>query len=174
MRIKISTSINAQDRLQQYEKISLLTCLEALLGVISACLPVMKPVFSKLGATGIFSSFWNRPPIATLRRPINTPPPRRTNHLWRGGGVKSPQISPPSQIVHKDSLGMFPRTDVCAPSIPLLRFSWRPLSSFFLPRADFEHDLLEQGIDDRNVVSTERGIGRRPSEGDSPTLPWRR
>lgn len=173
VRIKTATSINAQDRLQQYEKISLLTCLEALLGVISACLPVMKPIFSKLGATGIFSSFWNKPTTVTLRRPIKTPPFHRRHHLWRGGGVESPQIPPPSQIVHKDSLRMFSRTDVCAPSIPLLSFSWRPLSSFYLPRVDFEHDLLEQGIDDRNVVSTERDVGRRPSEGDSPTLPWR-
>lgn len=174
-RIKVTTGINEEDPLQQYSKIALLTCLEALLGVINACLPVMKPIFSKLGATGIFSSFWNRTPTATSRKPINTPRSNRRDHLWRGGG-KYPHISPPRQIVHRESVHMsfsdLP-TDVRAPSIPLPNFSWRPLSGFYLPKAEWEHDPSELMKDNEVGTTTDWDVGRRLSEGDSPTLPWR-
>ena len=36
--------------------IALLTCLEALLGVINTCLPVMRPVFTKFGDSKVWSS----------------------------------------------------------------------------------------------------------------------
>ena len=175
VRIKVTTGINAQNALQQYSTIALLTCLEALLGLINACLPVMKPIFSKLGATGMFSSFWTRTATATSRKPINTPRSNRTEYLWRGG-IKYPYISPPRQIVHKDSVHMFSPdlpTDVRAPSIPLPSFSWRPLSGFYLPRAEWEHDPAELRKDNENGITTEWDVGHRPSEGDSPTLPWR-
>ena len=160
VRIKTTTGIQAQNTLQQYMKISLLTCLEALLGVISACLPVMKPVFRKLGAIG--------KPVATSREPINTPRSHRTN-------AEYPHISPPRQIVYEDSLHRFSSdlsTDVPAPSIPLPSFSWRPLTGFYLPSAGWEHDRLEQTQVNGNLVTTDWDIGRRRSEGDSPTLPW--
>lgn len=44
---------NAQ---QIYSLIALFTCLEALLGVINACLPVLKPIFNKFGDSK--SSAW--------------------------------------------------------------------------------------------------------------------
>lgn len=37
--------------------IALLTCLEALLGVVNACLPVMRPIFTKFSDTKIYSFF---------------------------------------------------------------------------------------------------------------------
>ena len=175
VRIKVTTDIDEQNSLQQYSKIALLTCLEALLGVINACLPVMRPIFSKLGATGMFSSFWTRTPTATSRKPINTPRSNRTAHFWCGGG-KYPHISPPRQIVHKDSVHMFPSdlpTEVRAPSIPLPNFSWRPLSRFYLPKAEWEHDPSELRKDNEIGTTTDWDAGRRLSEGDSPTLPWR-
>ena len=44
---------NAQ---QIYSLLALFTCLEALLGVINACLPVLKPIFNRLGDSG--ASAW--------------------------------------------------------------------------------------------------------------------
>lgn len=155
--------------------IALLTCLEALLGVINACLPVMKPVFSKLGATSIFSTFRTRTPTAGSDKPTGTPRSNCKNHMLHGR-EKHPHISPPRQIVHKDSLLMFSPdfpTDVRAPSIPLPSFSWRPLSRFYLPRAEWEHDPSELRKDNGIGITTDWDVGHDPSEGDSPTLPWR-
>ena len=174
VRIKVTTVINGQNAPQQYVKIALLTCLEAQLGIINACLPVLKPIIGKLGATGIFSSFWTRTPTATSRKPVNTPRSNREDNLRRGG-AKYPHISPPRQIVHKDSLHMFSPdlpTDVRAPSIPLPSFSWRPLSRFYLPRAEWDYDPSELRKDSGIAITTVGDVGRRPSEGDSPTLPW--
>ena len=173
VRIKATTSINAQNTRQQYANIALLTCLEALLGVINACLPVLKPVVSKVRVTALFSSLWTKTSTGTSPRHIATPRSRRTDHLWRGG--KNLRISPPRQIVHKDSLHMFSPdlpTDVRAPSIPLPSFSWRPLSRFYLPRAEWEHDPSDPREDSDTYTTTHKYVGRRPSEGDSPTLPW--
>ena len=54
-RVCITSLINDQNAAQQYSLIALLTCLEALLGVISTCLPVMKPVFTKFGTSKVWS-----------------------------------------------------------------------------------------------------------------------
>ena len=172
VRIKATTSINAQNTRRQYANIALLTCLEALLGVINACLPVLKPIVSKLRATGMFSSLWTKTSTATSPRRIASPRSHRTDQLWRG---KNLRISPPRQIVHKDSFHMFSPdlpTDVRAPSIPLPSFSWRPLSRFYLPRVEWEHDPLDPRENSGTDITTHRYVGRRPSEGDSPTLPW--
>ena len=173
VRIKATTSINAQNTRQQYMKIALLTCLEALLGVINACLPVLKPIVSKVRATAMFSSLWTQTSTRTSPRHIATPRSYRMDHLRRGG--KNLRISPPRQIVHKDSLHMFSpdlSTDVRAPSIPLPSFSWRPLSRFYLPRAEWEQDPSDPSEDSNTYTTTHKYVERRPSEGDSPTLPW--
>lgn len=47
IRIKITTENHGSNAQQIYSLIALFTCLEALLGVINACLPVLKPVFKK-------------------------------------------------------------------------------------------------------------------------------
>ncbi len=156
---------------------------------------MLKPIFTKLGATGIFSSIWTKKPMATSGKSINTPRSNPTDQLSRGG-EKYPCISPPRQIVYKDSLHMFSPelpTDVRAPSIPLPRFSWQPLSRLYLPKAEWEHGRSEMrkdsqvGIttnwdigrrpselrkDNQVDITTNWHVGRRPSEGDSPTLPW--
>ena len=147
--------------------IALLTCLEALLGVVNACLPVMKPIFSRLGA---ISSFRMRTPKIQndhSGRPIG-------NQVLREGRIY-PHISPPRQIVHKNSLHMFSPdlpADVRAPSIPPPIFSWRPLSRFRLPRAEWDHYPPESRKDKGISTMTDWDDRRRPCEGDSPTLPW--
>ena len=85
-------------------------------------------------------------------------------------------ISPPRQIVHKKSLLMFSSdlpTDVRAPSIPLPNVSWRPFSRCYLPRAEWERDPSEMMKEMGIGIATDWDLGHRPSEGDSPTLPWR-
>ena len=173
VRIKATLSINGQNTRHQYMNIALLTCLEALLGVINACLPVLKPIVSKLRATGMFSSLWTQTSTGKSSRHIVSPRSHRTDHFRRGGN--NLRISPPRQIVHKNSLHMFSPdlpTDVRAPSIPLPSFSWRPLSRFYLPRAEWEQDTPDQREDSNTYTTTHKYVGRRPSEGDSPTLPW--
>ena len=170
----MTTGINAQNTQQQYEIIALLTCLEALLGVTNACLPVMKPIFTKIGATSIFSSTRTRAPSMNRGIRSSTPRASRKNHQsFRG--VKYPHISPPRQIVHKESLLIFSSdlpTDVQAPSIPLPSFSWRPLSRYYLPRAEWKHDPSELRKDNGIGVTTDWDLRYRRSEGNSPTLPW--
>lgn len=58
VRIKVTTDINAQNAAAQYALIALLTCLEATLGVVNACLPVMKPVIDKLKPNSLISALW--------------------------------------------------------------------------------------------------------------------
>lgn len=47
IRIKITSENHGSNAQQIYSLIALFTCLEALLGVINACLPVLKPIFNK-------------------------------------------------------------------------------------------------------------------------------
>ena len=58
IRIRITGLIDGDSNAQQiYSMIALLTCLEALLGVVNACLPVMRPIFTKFSDTKIYSFF---------------------------------------------------------------------------------------------------------------------
>ena len=56
VRIKVSFDINATNSVEQSALISLLTCLESLLGVVNACLPVSKPAFDKLRPDSLISA----------------------------------------------------------------------------------------------------------------------
>lgn len=176
VRIKFTADINAKNTQQQYANIALLTCLEGLLGVINACLPVMKPVFSKLGgATKISTSLRTRTPTINSGSGNGIPQTSCQNHT-SSRERRLPRISPPRQIVHKQSLPMFSPdllTDVRAPSIPLPNFSLRPFSKFYPPRAEGEHDPSEMRKEKGIGIATDWDLGYRPSEGDSPTLPWR-
>lgn len=176
VRIKFTTDINAQNTQQQYANIALLTCLEGLLGVINACLPVMKPVFSKLGgATNSLTSWRTKTTTINSGSGNGVPQANPKSHTLSREG-KLQRINPPRQIVHKQSHLMFSSdlpTDVRAPSIPLPSFSWRPLSRFYLPRAEWERDPSEMRKERGIGITTDRDLGYRPSEGDSPTLPWR-
>ena len=169
------SEINGRNTKQQHSMIALLGCLEALLGVVNACLPVTKPVFRKLGVVGIFCLFWPRAPTATAGKQINTPRLSPVDQVSRGAR-RYPYISHPRQIVYKGSLEIFRpdlANDVRAPSIPPPSFSWRPLSGFYLPRAEWEHDPADLSKENIVTITTDWNVGRRPSEGDSPTLPWR-
>ena len=54
-RVLITTHIKEQSAQKMYSMIALLTSLEATLGVINACLPIMKPVFTKFLKSKVFS-----------------------------------------------------------------------------------------------------------------------
>ena len=56
VRIKTTTDITPNNAAAQYALIAVLTCLEASLGVVNACLPVTKPVFDKLNPTSLISA----------------------------------------------------------------------------------------------------------------------
>ncbi|KAM0804931.1 hypothetical protein BDR22DRAFT_885025 [Usnea florida] len=56
IRITITGWNHGTNAQKVYSLIALFTCLEALLGVINACLPVLKPIFNKLGDSG--ASAW--------------------------------------------------------------------------------------------------------------------
>ena len=56
VRIKVTFDINGMNSAEQYALISLLACLESLLGVVNACLPVSKPVFDKLKLNSLVSA----------------------------------------------------------------------------------------------------------------------
>ncbi|KAL9124811.1 MAG: hypothetical protein Q9217_005902 [Psora testacea] len=57
VRIWVTTLIHGTNAQKIYSIIALLTCLEALLGTINTCFPVMRPVFTKLGTSKFWSSF---------------------------------------------------------------------------------------------------------------------
>lgn len=170
VRIITTTEINPQNTMQQYSMIALLACLEALLGVINACLPVMKPIFSRLGATSIFSSFRMRTPKVQ-----NMYSGRPMGNQVLCEGRMYPHISPPRQIVHRDSLHMFSPglpADVRAPSTPLPNFSLQPLSKFYLPRTEWDHGPSKSRKGKGVSTITVWDYRHRPSEEDSPTSSW--
>lgn len=56
IRVWVTTLIRGDQNAQKiYSMIALLTCLEALLGVVNACLPVMKPALTKMGSAKVFT-----------------------------------------------------------------------------------------------------------------------
>ena len=176
-RIKITRDIDEQDPWQQYLKLALLTCLEAQLGIINACLPLIKPIFKKLGATSIFNSWWIRTPSGRSGKPINTSRSNLADPLSCGKG-KSPYMDPSRQIIHKNSLHMFSadfrtdsRADMRTPSLPVPSFSWRPLSSLHLPKVEQDHD--PSGLEKDIAITTDWEGQSHLSGSDSPTLPWR-
>ncbi|KAL9100716.1 MAG: hypothetical protein Q9163_003942 [Psora crenata] len=57
VRIWVTSLIYGRNSPQIYATLVLLTCLEALLGVINTCLPIMRPVFIELGKARIWSYF---------------------------------------------------------------------------------------------------------------------
>lgn len=80
VRIKVTTDINADNTSAQYALIALLTCLESSLGVVNACLPVMKPVFDKLKPSSLISAMseWTSSKPSVPSRDYETPSKR--NH----------------------------------------------------------------------------------------------
>ena len=61
VQIKVTTEINSPDPQVQWALNALLVNLEVMLGIINAWLPVMKPVFNRLGRIRPFTapSFWS-------------------------------------------------------------------------------------------------------------------
>ena len=68
IRIWVTTLIHGTNAQKIYSMIALLTCLEALLGVINTCLPVMQPVFTKFGDSKVWSSLTS--PLGSSRRSL--------------------------------------------------------------------------------------------------------
>ncbi|KAL6713508.1 hypothetical protein ACLMJK_008973 [Lecanora helva] len=70
VRVKISSENHVNNAQEVYSQVAFYTNLEALLGVINACLPVMKPVFMKLHsskASSLISSFMSASIPVVLR-----------------------------------------------------------------------------------------------------------
>ena len=176
-RIKVTSEINRENIQLKYATIAMLTCLEALLGVVNSCLPVMKPIFNKLRQTQAlaFLSSWN----STWRG-------SKRNHMSLSGGddIRSarsrkswPASSRSKAIVHKDSYQMHSRE---APSkfgnaISLDReLPPTPVSKSNHPAILEDQESLEQS--DRIVVrvDTTWDVEHRASEDKLPIYPSRR
>ena len=51
IRVHTTSAVTDSNSQKVYSLVALLTCLEALLGVINACLPVLKPIFARMAST---------------------------------------------------------------------------------------------------------------------------
>ena len=113
---------NAQ---QIFSLLALFTCLEALLGVINACLPVLKPIFNKFGDSSasawissvmsgtvpIFmrrsqlGSKWTNPPSATAtkKEPGTAKETVREMPRWHGVSSKAADMMFPSPAMNVKS-----------------------------------------------------------------------
>ena len=118
---------NGTNAHQIYSLVALFTCLEALLGVINACLPVLKPIFKKVGDSGASSwlSSVMSGTIPIFMRPSQmgskwtTPSATRKNPglekempeipRWPGSPRGAAMVSPPPRYVdNKAANMMFP------------------------------------------------------------------
>ena len=120
VRIQISGENHGSNSQQVYSLVALLTCLEALLGVINACLPVMKPVFQKLGeskASGWVSSVMSGSiPIFLKRSQMATSRIADSEEIATWHGQKTVK-TPPSRFFERRPSNMgfpLPPTDMNA------------------------------------------------------------
>ena len=125
MRIWVITLLRPDNVQHIYALIALLACLEALLGVINSCLPVIRPVLTKLSGCTFWSSFrsslsGNRiTPLPRLRS--GTRSGTRTSNRGSNGQTgnemhnwpSSEQNLAPSFVDKKAATMMFPH---CNPS----------------------------------------------------------
>ena len=102
IRVWVTTLIKGQSNEQKiFSMLALLTCLEALLGIINACLPVMKPVFTLFGdskfftwATSSFTSSGYRSQAQSQRSAngkfrSTTQTPNKKGSIWSRTGQSS-------------------------------------------------------------------------------------
>lgn len=87
--------------------IALLTCLEALLGVVNACLPVMNPILNKLSETRVFAFLSTWTSAGHTGKPSHT---SRSIHNHASWARKTPNWSAnggPREIEHQSSRLVF-------------------------------------------------------------------
>ena len=127
VRIKVTTEINSPDPQVQWALDALLVNLEVMLGITNACLPIMKPVFNKLGKTGPFTasliriSQWNLRKssdasghrILSLGRNQNGPSHIRRDYYHRFSDDSSPNGQVPASQSSK-----FPQQQLSKPYCP--------------------------------------------------------
>ena len=106
----MTNDINPQSAQHQYATIALLANLEALLGVTNACLPVMKPIFNKLGEKRVFESLviWTSK-LTSGKRKLNP----RSNHGYgpsSSDGNFALYHNKPKRVMRKDSHLTFPQS----------------------------------------------------------------
>lgn len=162
VRIKVTSEINRKNGQVQSAMIALLTCLEALLGVVNACLPVMKPVFNKIAFFASFSPWTARWTLGEHSQGSRTP---RSVHSSLGRSRNRPKISQPRRIAHRPSLLMFSNESATSSQSPALFVPpYRPLSMFRFPRAswsalkiDLEKADGTNGRKDEDVYSCSTG-----------------
>lgn len=127
IRIDITRWNHGSNAQQIYSLLALFTCLEALLGVINACLPVLKPIFNKLGDSSasqwlssvmsgtipIFmrpsqmGSRWTMPSATKKDSGMEREMPEMPR--WPGSHTGAAMMSPPPRYVdHKAADMMFP------------------------------------------------------------------
>ena len=127
VRIKVTTEINSPDPQVQWGLNALLVNLEVMLGITNACLPVMKPVFSKLHKTSPFTasliwiSQWNPRKnsdpsdhrILSLGRNQNGP-----SHIRRDSYYKFSDESSPDGQVPASKSSILPQLLLSKPYCP--------------------------------------------------------
>ncbi len=177
-RIKVTTDISGQNAQMQYAMMALLTCLEALLGVMNACLPVMKPIYNKLRETRAlaFLSTWNSTWFAGRRSHVS----RSTRNPSSSGRKQKscPGSGRPRGVVHKSSHSMLSQdmpSDIgsatsSGPTSPRMRIT-KP----HLPSPSWIYNSLEEGKSNAIHIKTDWRVDeQRASEDKLPMHPPRR
>lgn len=152
----------------QYAMIALLTCLEVLLGVINACLPVMKPIFNKLKGIRAFAflSTWGST-SATGRRSHAS----RSNSKHRATSRKrigTPIADGPNSIAHKSSHPMFPQylsSQIGSPTSSGATSPRRQISNFHRPMPPWNYGSLET-VGGKALDPETEWDGERPASED--------
>ena len=131
-RIKVTSSVNPQNWQARSAQISFLTCLEALLGIINACLPTLKPIYNKIGSIGFigyFSAWTSRdrdsiPSFLGVRKSARSSLARKKN--WPYISSPRPISLRSSELVFSYELGAAGRSSpgYGLPKIPVKSFSY--------------------------------------------------
>lgn len=150
-RIKVTSDIDPANGETQSGLITLTTCLELLLGVINACLPVIKPIFNK------FANFLHLPSLSTWRSGTRSRKRTATSGNGSWDERRRPKISSPRRISIRPSHLIFERDgkgNFRGLSPPLLSIS--PVSRFDIPgdacnEKQGERDIWDSEIGEPNM-----------------------
>lgn len=146
-RIKVTSDISPGNGETQSGLITLTTCLELLLGVINACLPVIKPIFNKS------ANFLHLPSLSTWRSGTRSRKRTATSGKGSWDERKRPKISSPRRISIRPSHLIFERDskgNFRGLSPPLLSIS--PVSRF-----DILGDKYNEKEGERETWDSESG-----------------
>ena len=154
VRIKVTTEINSPDPQVQWGLNALLVNLEVMLGITNACLPVIKPVFSKLRRTSPFTasliwiSQWN------LRKNSDASDHRI---LWLGRNQNGPSH------IRRNSYHKFSDDSSPDGQVPASKSSIFPqllLSKPYCPQSQLDNGSLEMATGKVNQVISQTDVDR--------------